>query len=201
MEFHEKLKNMRLQRALTQEALAQALFVSRTAISKWESGRGYPNLESLKAIAQFFSVTIDELLSDQEPAEIKQEKSVSKNRHRITLIFALLDIGAVLFFIAPLFGQKLPGGIRSVSLFALWSIQPYLKAVYFALILCTVLLGMLTLVISSIRRESLVSRCLKLSWCIAAASALLFILSRQPYAGALAVAILLSKTWLLQKQQ
>ena len=46
MEFNEKLQNLRKQKGLTQEELATALFVSRTAISKWESGRGYPNIES-----------------------------------------------------------------------------------------------------------------------------------------------------------
>ena len=38
----------------TQEELAEALFVSRTAISKWESGRGYPSIDSLKEISTFF---------------------------------------------------------------------------------------------------------------------------------------------------
>ena len=64
MEFHEKLQQLRQQKDLTQEQLAQQLFVSRTAISKWESGRGYPNLESLKGISKLFSVSIDELLSN-----------------------------------------------------------------------------------------------------------------------------------------
>ena len=54
MEFNEKLQELRKQRGLTQEELAEKLYVSRTAISKWESGRGYPNIESLKAIAKFF---------------------------------------------------------------------------------------------------------------------------------------------------
>ena len=49
MEFREKLQELRKQRGLTQEELAEKLFVSRTAISKWESGRGYPNIDSLKA--------------------------------------------------------------------------------------------------------------------------------------------------------
>ena len=44
MEFNEKLQELRKQRGLTQEELAERLYVSRTAISKWESGRGYPNI-------------------------------------------------------------------------------------------------------------------------------------------------------------
>ena len=59
MEFNEKLKELRSSRGLTQEELAEALFVSRTAISKWESGRGYPSIDSLREISDFFSVTID----------------------------------------------------------------------------------------------------------------------------------------------
>lgn len=42
MEFHEKLQELRRQKGLTQEELASQLFVSRAAVSKWESGRGYP---------------------------------------------------------------------------------------------------------------------------------------------------------------
>ena len=45
MEFHEKIIELRKSRGLTQEELAKILYVSRTAISKWESGRGYPNIE------------------------------------------------------------------------------------------------------------------------------------------------------------
>ena len=63
MELSEKLQALRRQKGLTQEQLAQALYVSRTAISKWESGRGTPNIDSLKQIAAFFSVSVDTLLS------------------------------------------------------------------------------------------------------------------------------------------
>ena len=48
MEFNEKLQELRKSKGLTQEELAKELYVSRTAISKWESGRGYPNIDSLK---------------------------------------------------------------------------------------------------------------------------------------------------------
>ena len=54
MEFHEKLQELRKGRGLTQEELAEILYVSRTAISKWESGKGYPSIDSLKGIAGFF---------------------------------------------------------------------------------------------------------------------------------------------------
>ena len=47
MEFNEKLQSLRKNKGLTQEELAEALYVSRTAISKWESGRGYPSIDSL----------------------------------------------------------------------------------------------------------------------------------------------------------
>ena len=56
MEFGEKLQALRRGWEMTQEELAHALYVSRTAISKWESGRGYPNIDSLKAISKYFAV-------------------------------------------------------------------------------------------------------------------------------------------------
>lgn len=78
MELSEKLQELRKEKGLTQEELAEALFVSRTAISKWESGRGVPNIESLKAISKFFSVSIDELLSGEEILKIADEDNKQK---------------------------------------------------------------------------------------------------------------------------
>jgi DNA-binding XRE family transcriptional regulator len=45
MELNEKLQELKKQKQLTQEELAESLYVSRTAISKWESGRGYPSMK------------------------------------------------------------------------------------------------------------------------------------------------------------
>ena len=66
MELHEKLQALRRQRGYTQEELSRRLYVSRTAVSKWESGRGIPGIDSLKAISQVFGVSIDSLLSGEE---------------------------------------------------------------------------------------------------------------------------------------
>ena len=79
MEFHEKLQELRKQRGLTQEELAEALYVSRTEISKWESGRGYPNIDSLKEISNFFSVSIDDLLSSEKMLFIAEKEHKKLN--------------------------------------------------------------------------------------------------------------------------
>ena len=55
MEFNEKLQELRKSRGMTQEELAEALYVSRAAVSKWESGRGYPSIDSLKDISGFLA--------------------------------------------------------------------------------------------------------------------------------------------------
>ena len=106
MEFHEKLQELRKQKGLTQEELAESLYVSRTAISKWESGRGYPNIDSLKAISKCFSVTIDELLSGEEILAIAEKDHTEKERTLRDLIFGLLDCGMALLLFLPFLDFK-----------------------------------------------------------------------------------------------
>ena len=93
MEFHEKLQELRKQKKLTQEELSEVLFVSRTAISKWESGRGYPSIDSLKAIAEYFGITIDELLSNRELICIAEKDSHKKTQHMQVAFAACLSSG------------------------------------------------------------------------------------------------------------
>lgn len=89
MEFHEKLQELRKSRGLTQEELAEELYVSRTAISKWESGRGYPSIDSLKEISNYFSVTIDELLSTDKLLSIAEKENRANLRGMCDLLFAI----------------------------------------------------------------------------------------------------------------
>ena len=201
MEFHEKLQVLRKQKGLTQEELAEALFVSRTAISKWESGRGYPNIDSLKAIATFFSVTIDELLSSEEVLTIAENDGKQKEAHLRDLVFGLLDLSVAMAFFVPLFGQKADGYVQAVSLLALTEISAYLKAAYFASIIGMIAFGIITLVLQNYRGAFWVRNKRLLSLLIHAAAALLFIISAQPYAAAFVFVFLVIKgTMLIRKQ-
>ena len=96
MEFSKKLQKLRKQNNWTQEQLSEKLYVSRTAVSKWESGKGYPNLDSLKDIAKIFDISIDELLSSAEIINIAKYDRIANDKKIINLIFGLLDIISVL---------------------------------------------------------------------------------------------------------
>ena len=92
VEFHEKLQQLRKNRGLTQEELAEALYVSRTAISKWESGRGYPSIDSLKELSRYFSVSIDDLLSGDKLLSLAEQENRSNIQNLCGLLFGAVDV-------------------------------------------------------------------------------------------------------------
>ena len=184
MEFHEKLQELRKKKGLTQEALADALFVSRTAISKWESGRGYPNIESLKAIAKFYCVTIDELLSGEEVLTIAEEEQKQKDIHIRDLVFGLLDLSTAMLFFIPFFGQRTGDHVQAVSLAALTGIAAYLKFFYTVVVTGMILWGIVTLALQNHRAPLWTENKRRISLALNAVGVLLFIISSQPYAAA-----------------
>lgn len=201
MEFHEKLQALRKQKGLTQEELAEALHVSRTAVSKWESGRGYPNIDSLKATAAFFGVTVDALLSGEELLTIAEDDHKTKRSHLLDQVFGLLDLSAAAFFFLPLFGQSAANSVQSVSLLSLTAISIYLKAAYFAVVIGTILLGILTLALQNSTQKLWTGSKHALSCGFSGIGLLLFVLSRQPYAATLLLIYLTIKAFLLAKKQ
>lgn len=66
MEIGEKIRKLRTDADMTQDELAARLLVTRTAVSKWETGKGWPGVDSLKLIADEFGCTIDSLVSDED---------------------------------------------------------------------------------------------------------------------------------------
>ena len=200
MEFNKKLQELRKQRGLTQEELAEKLYVSRTAISKWESGRGYPNIESLKVIAKFFSVTVDELLSPGEVLTIAEENQKQTEKHFRDLAFGLLDLCMSLLLFLPLFAEKADGIIQSVSLIALDSVPIYLKIAYFAVAISMIIMGILTLALQNCSAVLWTKAKGKISLTLGVIAVLLFIVSKQPYAAAFAFLLLVIKGIVLIKR-
>lgn len=64
--FKDKIKYLRELNNMTQEEFAQKIHVTRTAVSKWENGKAYPSLDSLKDISVLFNVAIDDLISEDQ---------------------------------------------------------------------------------------------------------------------------------------
>lgn len=200
MEFHEKLQQLRKKRGLTQEALAEHLYVSRTAVSKWESGRGYPNIDSLKAIAAFYAVSIDDLLSGSQALTIAEEDSRTKENHFRDLVFGLLDVSAAMFFFLPLFGETTAEGVHEASLLSMTALPVYLRAAYCAVIAGMIISGILTLALQSCRHPLWLRGKRVLSLAFHAAGTLLFIISPQPYAAAFLFVFLAIKALMLAKK-
>ena len=200
MEFNQKLPELRKQKGLTQEELAEQLYVSRTAISKWESGRGYPNIESLRAIAKFFSVTLDDLLSSDEVLTIAEEDNKQKEKHFRDLTYGLLDLCAALLLFLPFFAEKSDGIVRSVSLIALDGVQPYLKIAYIAVVISMIVMGVLTLALQNVKTAACVKSKTTISLILGAIAVLVFMISSQPYAAAFAFALLTIKALMLIKR-
>ena len=105
MEFKEKLKQLRIQKGLTQAQLAQKLFVSRSTVAKWENGLGLPNPEAMAMLEKLFDISVSELATEDPEKVI-----VTKNR-KIRIIGAI--IGWSLVFVWIVLMICLPFAIRS----------------------------------------------------------------------------------------
>lgn len=200
MEFNEKLQTLRKQKGLTQEELASSLYVSRTAVSKWESGRGYPGIDSLKEIAKFFSVTIDELLSCDEILIIAEEDNKKKEKQFYGLVFGLLDISVAMLLFLPFFGQNEQGLIKEVSLLSLYGIAPYLKISYCVFVILSIFSGIFLLATQNFYGIFRRNTKDKISLILTATGLFLFIISSQPYAAAFLFVLFIIKAMMLIKK-
>ena len=182
MDLNEKLQQLRKQKGLTQEELAEVLYVSRTAISKWESGRGYPNIDSLKCIAKYFDVSVDELLSSEEIINVAEQDNKQRQNSLKDLIFGLIDLSFIMLFFLPFFAKRISGVIVEVGLIKLTQINMYLKIAFFVLVVAHVILG--TIILSLINLENAKwNKCKRtISIILSVLGVMLFSLSLQPYA-------------------
>ena len=198
MEFNEKLQELRKSRSLTQEELAEALFVSRSAISKWESGRGYPSIDSLKEMSRFFSVTVDDLICSDEMISVAENEKRELADKYVSLICNALDILMAILLFIPAFGNGRDSP-ETVSLFGLSGINPPVKIVFAVIIGVTILNGICGVIIANFNKPVWNRHRLVTGIILSILTVTVFIVARQPYAGIVSFSFLVIKGFLIAK--
>ena len=196
MEFGEKLQQLRKQKGITQQALADALFVSRTAVSKWESGRGYPEIGSLRAIARFFGVTVDALLSSDEILALAEDGERLQRARFRSLVLALSDVLMGLLLFLPLFANRADGAAASVTLLSP-SVRPWFKITAVILIVLSMIIGILTDSLKNFRVPFFTKHSAQISISIGLIASVFFALGLHPYAASFALTLLCVKIFVL----
>ena len=201
MEFCEKLQELRKNRGLTQEELAQALFVSRTAVSKWESGRGYPSIISLKEISEYFSVTIDDLLSSEKLVSIAQKENRANIRNICDMFYGIADLFSVMFVVLPLYPKTVDGFIYAVSLLSYTETTQFNLYVYWVMFSMLICCGVLKLWLTwhkTLKGQKMLTA---LSMYIGTIRVLYLSFAREAYAVTVAFVLLMVKMMLIFKSE
>ncbi|MCM3317916.1 helix-turn-helix domain-containing protein [Rummeliibacillus stabekisii] len=200
MEFNEKLQQLRKQNNLTQEQLAEQLYVSRSAISKWESGKGYPNIESLKCIAKLFSVSIDELLSGEELISLAETENRSNLKKIYSFISGILDIIAIAFIVLPLYGKSDGSYIHSVNLLSFTETTWVMLIIYWTIFITMIGLGFATVLFVHFEKESSYNLTKKSSVVLGVLAICFFAAAKEPYVTTLLFLLFVMKIYVLMKQ-
>ena len=137
MEIGKKLKNARIEAGLTQEKAAEKIDVSRQTISNWENEKSYPDIISVIALSDLYSVSLDELLKgDQKMAEhLEESTNVVKSNKKLT--------GAIL--------------LNIILLIALNMLLPE-GTYYLVIVFCVVIMSSSVLLYQIIKRSNCVGR-------------------------------------------
>jgi transcriptional regulator with XRE-family HTH domain len=207
MELSEKLQQLRREKNLTQEQLAEKLFVSRTAISKWESGRGYPSLDYLKSISSLFETSIDDLLSGEELIKVAESDNREKAGRLRTVMFGIIDLMALLLLLLPFFSQReqMEDGdfIRAVSLLDLKTSSLLLYTTFIAYTAIIIIFGIAELALQNVQHRLWLKYKTAFSFALSIGAVLMFISSplSYAYAGAFMFFLLVLKGILLVKNR
>lgn len=127
MEFGNKLKSLRMQKGLSQEELAEAVYVTRQTISNWETSKSYPDIKSLLILSNFFSVSVDYLVK----GDIKKMKEINpKDVKALRWMGGLLGIMMIILIITPIPLAKYLGW---------WGMAAYLVIIAVAIIVAIVI--------------------------------------------------------------
>ena len=197
MEFHEKLQELRKGRGLTQEELAEALYVSRTAISKWESGRGYPSIDSLKEISGYFSVTIDTLLSSDKLLSIAEKENKTNLQNMCDVLFGMIDVCSFILIVLPLYPNMMNGYISSVTLWAYTQTTELNYVLYWLMYGALILAGVVKLLLTKFKSAKNNRILTGISMVLGIILVLFLAITREVYAVVVAFLLLVIKGMLL----
>ncbi len=130
-----KLKELRKQNHYSQEYVAEQLNISRQAISHWENGRAYPDIDNLVLLAELYGVSMDELLEDEGDCEHKEY--VYDNSSESSSIMETLVLSIVLILTSRIYFV----GIGAAICVLIWLIykQRNNKILYFLCVFCIIM--------------------------------------------------------------
>ena len=195
MELNEKLQELRKSKGMTQEELAEALYVSRTAISKWESGRGTPSIESLKQISAFFSVSIDDLLSAEKILSLAEQEHKVNQQNRIHLWTGIIDLCSAGLIFLPLYPNAVGQTVYAVNLLSYTN--RFNRSTCMLLFLALILTGVAKTLLACLGRKKEQDFLTALSMVLSILSVLFLTAARISYATAVAFLLLILKGTLL----
>jgi len=119
MQFSAKIKELRQKKGISQAKLAADIHISRSAVAKWENGLGLPNDDSLKSLAEYFGVAVDELISDKTNEEILVSKNKTIDQQKKALIAFAMGCMIGLFILAFVFIEPLRNVLELLGLGAI----------------------------------------------------------------------------------
>ncbi len=195
MELNEKLQELRKSKGMTQEELAEALYVSRTAISKWESGRGTPSIESLKQISAFFSVSIDDLLSAEKALSLAEQEHKIRQQNKLLLWTGIMDVCSAGLIFLPLYPYAAGQTVYAVNLLSY--ANRFHRSICMLLFPALILTGVVKILLVCSGRKKEQGFLTVLSMALSILSVLLLTAARVSYAAAVAFLLLILKGILL----
>lgn len=200
MELNEKLQELRKNKGLTQEELAAALYVSRTAVSKWESGRGLPSIDSLKQISAFFDVSIDDLLSADKALSLAEQENKASQRSFCDLLLGISDLCAILLILLPLYPRVDGKTVYAVDFLTYARTAAFSGWIFAFLFAGLILTGVVKIGSVCGKTETAQPLLTGISLCISIAAVLLLAVTRNAYATSLTFLLLVIKGTLLLKR-
>ena len=199
MEFSEKLCELRKNKKLTQDELAEALYVSRTAVSKWESGRGYPSIDSLKEISKFFSVSIDDLLSGEKIISIAEEENKSNIKNICDLLLGICDALYFALVVLPLYANPVGEHIYATNLIIYLEKVSFNHIIYWVMFGLLIMMGAVKILLSCFKSIKGQKELTIISMLLSVVTVLFLALTREAYAICVSVLLLVIKGILLLK--